>query len=331
MQRLHLTNGDSAAARLGTLPDGAPVLPWRDMLHEGPVPHGLDLASLSDMRAGYLAGRYGLDPVATRDSFRHRDRTLQDALAGAAELVLWFEHDLYDQLQLIQLLALLAEHATPPAPARLAQADTYLTDLGDAALAALGENAPQVTEDQLGAAHRVWQAFRGASPEGWLDLRRGDHGHGLRWLAPALDRLLAELPAPRTGLSRTEATMLSLLAAAGPATPAALYRRMRAGEEPWFLGDWPFFAILDELAAAPEPLVAGLPPDGYPFAGEGVTAARSRYLAAEVGLTAAGRACLDGRLDRVTALPLDRWLGGTHLRPSHVWRWDAAAGVLRRD
>jgi hypothetical protein len=52
----HLTNGDSAAERLRELVAPAPVLPWRDMLHDGPVPAGLDAAQLAGVRARYLAG-----------------------------------------------------------------------------------------------------------------------------------------------------------------------------------------------------------------------------------------------------------------------------------
>ena len=39
-----------------------------------------------------------------------------------------------------------------------------------------------------------------------------------------------------------------------------------------------------------------------------------------------GRAVLEGKLDAVELLGLDRWLGGTHLRvPDAVWRWDPGA------
>lgn len=43
---LHVTNGDSAAARLRPLLLGETLICWRDMLHDGPVPYGLTLAEL---------------------------------------------------------------------------------------------------------------------------------------------------------------------------------------------------------------------------------------------------------------------------------------------
>lgn len=52
---LHITNGDSVVDWL--LAAGVPgaMLPWRDVLHEGPVPAGLSLQKLSEVRARFIA------------------------------------------------------------------------------------------------------------------------------------------------------------------------------------------------------------------------------------------------------------------------------------
>ncbi len=52
---LIITNGDSAGALLRRAIPDAEVLPWRDVLHEGPVPFTDSLADLTDIRANYLA------------------------------------------------------------------------------------------------------------------------------------------------------------------------------------------------------------------------------------------------------------------------------------
>jgi hypothetical protein len=56
---LHITNGDSAAHKIERLRPPDTVLPWRDILHEGPVPAGLNLTELSSIRADYIAARLG--------------------------------------------------------------------------------------------------------------------------------------------------------------------------------------------------------------------------------------------------------------------------------
>ncbi len=86
---LHVTNGDSMA---GTLRAGftGEVLPWRDVLHEGPVPAGLTPARLRRVRAGFIAGLAGEPVGRVAAEFADRDRRLAD---HAGELLLWFEAD----------------------------------------------------------------------------------------------------------------------------------------------------------------------------------------------------------------------------------------------
>ena len=102
--RLNITNGDVAADRIRRSRIPGEVLVWRDVLHEGPVPGGLSLEELSDVRAHFLAGcPWGLSEPSVREQFARRDEHLR-RWADYEDVVLWFEHDLYDQLQLLQLL-----------------------------------------------------------------------------------------------------------------------------------------------------------------------------------------------------------------------------------
>ena len=56
MKPLHITNGDVAAERIRGSSLPGEVLPWRDLLHEGPVPAGLSLDEMSRVRARFIAG-----------------------------------------------------------------------------------------------------------------------------------------------------------------------------------------------------------------------------------------------------------------------------------
>src|SRR5207249_11608532 len=85
-----------------------PVLAWRDVLHEGPVPPG-DARTVNEARARFLAETGRDESADILDELERRDRRFLTALAEGREVVLWFEHDLYDQLQLLQVLALAGE------------------------------------------------------------------------------------------------------------------------------------------------------------------------------------------------------------------------------
>src|SRR6185369_3265595 len=103
-ETLHITNGDFAVAVLRTAGMQGEILPWRDVLHEGPVRADVPLPELSKLRAKFIAGAGWGAEAQVAEQFALRDALLR-AADGRAEVVLWFEHDLYDQLQLIQLLA----------------------------------------------------------------------------------------------------------------------------------------------------------------------------------------------------------------------------------
>jgi len=49
-----------------------------------------------------------------------------------------------------------------------------------------------------------------------------------------------------------------------------------------------------------------------------------------VRLTPVGERVLAGDGDRVELLGIDRWVGGTHVTPENVWRWDPQARTLTR-
>src|SRR5262249_4476857 len=98
---LHITNGESVTGTFRQVKFPGTYLAWNDVLHDGPVPQTATLDELSDVRAQALAGFGAGDLEKLRAGFAARDRALQD-FRKHQDVVLWFEHDLYDQLQLLQ-------------------------------------------------------------------------------------------------------------------------------------------------------------------------------------------------------------------------------------
>ena len=284
---LHVTNGDSAGGTLKTLFPEAVVLPWRDVLHEGPAPAGLSLEELSKVRARFIAERgWAVYDDALAD-FRKRDRTLAQLWD---EIVLWFEHDLYDQLQVIQVLDALRGRRD----VTLIQPDDYLGPMPPEELASLFPTRRPVTEARYEGASAAWAAFRAPDPQGLCEF-------------PLLERFCEEYPWEEDGCSRTERFILRTLAE-GPRDPLTLFEEFQASEDPKWMGDWSFFAVLSRLKVGAEPLMTPLNK-----------------------LTSKGRAVLDSRDDRVRGNGIDRWMGGVHLEGEDTpWRWDAISKSFRR-
>jgi hypothetical protein len=209
--------------------------------------------------------------------------------------VLWFEHDLYDQLQLLEVLSLVER----PSGVELIVVGAFpgrprvrgLGELNADELVTLWPGRERLTAEALELAHRAWSAVRAPEPGPMRALLESDTG-ALPFLAPALRRLLAELP-DASGLSLGERILLEVLAD-GPLTPRELFEATQDREEAPFAGDtwvWRQLAGLSTLTTS----------DGGP---------------APVALTEIGRRVLAGDADRAALIGVDRWVGGIHvLRP----------------
>jgi redox-sensitive transcriptional activator SoxR len=327
---LHITNGESAGNTLRQTALGGAVLSWQDTLHEGPVP-ALPRKELLRIRARFLAECGWGREQALLSSLERRDRQLLEALRDDLQVVLWFEHDLYDQLQLLDVLALAHAEETAPElivigsfPGRPSFAG--LGELTAGELETLWPSRGRPTPAALEAAASAWAAFQAAEPTELAEWATRESAE-LPFLAPALRRLLEELPAPADGLSGTERRALQAVAAGAQTPPAAFVAAQRLEEAP-FLGDAWFHRALSALGQGTTRLIetddgAPLPPP--PPLGDSHHFARLR-----LRLTAAGEKVLRGDADRVELLGIDRWIGGTHVTADNAWRWDTTEPKLLR-
>jgi hypothetical protein len=292
---LHITNGDLAVDVLSRAVQGE-FLPWRDALHEGPVHAGIPLEDLSHRRAAFIAAAGWAPRRRVEDEFLDRDKRLRSAEAHE-EVVLWFEHDLYDQLQLVQLLDWLCAHPHPRLT--LVCEAEYLGAMTPARAADLFRQRRAVSGEQLRAGSAAWGAFGSANP---FRISTSPHA-GLPFLGPSMQRLLEEYPWSGDGLSRLERQALEALRG-GPLPYAELFARAHhRREDPVFLGDTVFAWHVGRLSA-----------DGLLEAG---------------ALTQKARDILNGKADAWAQPRAARWLGGYEVKDGGV-RWDPKLARLVR-
>jgi hypothetical protein len=324
---LHVTNGRQAADCLRSAAIDGVIISWDDVLHEGPVPAGLRPEALRVVRARFIAERGWATLDRALATLTARDAALEAATPG--EIVLWFEHDLYDQLQLLDVLDRFPPDGRSVSSLTLVQADEYLGMLTSGSLRTLFDQRAPVTPTMLQIASRAWAAVRSPDPRAVLEALSGDTT-ALPFLSDALRRLLEEYPAVGTGLSRSERQVLEALVD-GPLSLSDAFRASHhAREEAWYLGDTVFAWYLERLSGDPVPLVqledGGATKTPRPVSHESAAWARL------VRITDAGRDVLEGRTDLVAARGIDRWVGGVHLSArTGVWRWSGAESVLTPD
>lgn len=311
---LHVANGSSTTMTIEAAGMPGTCSIWADPMYEGPVPGGLTDAELLEVRMRHHAGAEP-DP---RNDMREW-RAVIERHDSYEELVLWYEHDVFDQLNLIQLLPFIRERLPRSKPVTLICIGSFpgrpgfhgLGELNPDELASLLETRQAIDDAQYALAERAWQAFREPAPEALDRLRQGDTS-ALPYLADSITRFLQEYPWTNDGLSRSERRLMQLAGSNGISLKDA-FPQMHEGEQHYYMGDTTLEAMVRDLSGTSPPLLA------VDLAGATDVDIRR----ASVTLTDAGRSVLAGTLDRVAACGIDRWLGGVHLQNgARMWRWD---------
>ncbi|GAB3424559.1 hypothetical protein [Flindersiella endophytica] len=312
---LNVTNGDAVVEVLQT--PGVQVLPWRDVLHDGPVP-ALPDDRLREVRARFLSGPNHPHDEVLRD-LDERDRTLE--AFKDRSYVLWFEADLYDQLQIIQILDRLRGLEVSPGRIHLVSAGEFpgvarfggLGQLDHGGLMRLLRDAVPLEQGDLDTATKAWQAFTADDPSGLHEITRVS-SPALRFLGEAFGRLMQEYPWEADGLSLTQRRIL-LAIEGGAQTAAEAFQEASRRERRPFLGDWSAYAIMRELATTGVRPLLEIEGDADP--------SDPAFRTQPVTLTERGRLIANG------AVPfegVDRWIGGIQLRPltpgTTSWRYD---------
>lgn len=250
---------------------------------------GLSLGELSRERAAFIVECGWGSAVDTLNDFETRDAVLKGA-ERQNEVVLWFEHDLFDQLQLIQLLDWFSTNPVP-ALSLICEAE-YIGTMQPARAAELFALRNPVTRRHLHEAREAWATFRSPDPSS-IDPAKPK---ALTYLGAALGRFLEEYPWTTDGLSRLERRIVELLQA-DPLRFPQLF--LGVEEDPAFLGDAVLAWHLERMAQ--ESLVEG----------EGEHWGSKRWK-------------VTGK-PRTRRLP--RWLGGYEVKDETV-RWDPELGRL---
>ncbi len=322
---LNITNGDSAVKVMRDANIVGEYLPWRDILHEGPVPTGVTQQDLNKARALFIARQGWGKREPTFDWLTYRD-SIASLANTYDEVVLWFEHDLYDQLQLLQILTFLESQNLARIPVNLICVTDYLGLMQPAQLAALQAQKQTVTTRHYQLASLVWQAFTNFDPIQLYNLLIKDLAP-FEFLKPALYRLFQQYPSAENGLNRTERQILHAINA-GKQYPHEIFHANQLADVVKFMGDTTFWYYLSSLSSGSMPLVNTQ--QGEKFALPEKFASPSDFNQQQLYTTDAGKAVLADNIDWLDLYDIDRWYGGVHIFADNIWRWNDETRSLCR-
>lgn len=327
LRTLHIVNGDSFGDKLRASGIDGEILVWRESLYEGPIGMQMSDSVLLSMRASYMNNRYGIP----EDTFKHQtlaqETTLNNLSNSMDEVVLWFEHDLYDQLMLCYLLSRIVDFPRQSFRLSLVSIDQFpgveffygLGQLSTDQILQLHHTWLPVEEVQHRLASKVWQAYSASEPLALAALMEEDLS-ALPYLKKALTAHTARFPSIQNGLSAIQQQILALLGD-GEVTILSLFHNVSRLASDYGLGDLQFFGILDGLWHCEHPLIQVIGGERLPKYGEKWPLQFEDY---RVKMTELGKLVHGCEEDHVFLNGIYDWIGGVHLSgKKDVWRRNA--------
>jgi hypothetical protein len=325
---LHIHNGDSSAkiAKESSIP--GEHFAFRESLITGPAPADASVDEWRRVRAQHLSESYGIDLEECARSLLDQEIKLASA-AEYDEVVLWFEHDLFCQINLLYLLNWFAQRELGNTKLSLICIGAFpgkpnfrgLGELNAEEMASLFPDRQEVTSAQLKFGEVAWQAYCSPDPTAIKEVVDSDTSL-LPFLGSALLAHLRRFPSTQNGLGQIEDTALKLIRG-GAKLFNDLFQQFAKAEPVYGLGDAQLWLALKRVSSGQRPL---LKIENGRDGGIGLTSEIVRQ--AEFEITDEGDSVLRGEADDVESNGIDLWLGGVHLVPNNLWRWDETSGAL---
>ncbi len=310
-----------------TLPAGGfsgDFLEYSDPYGQGPI---IQNDVFIKTRAKFLYESYGHHVDKILNDIRSDLETADDRLKHAAQryerVVLWFEHDGYDQLILAKLLAYFANNAVPeklqmvsinhfPGSARF----IGLGQLPPEAIRLLWQQRQPVSQQQLELGEHVWNALGESTPHPLYEITKSKDIKHLPNMHGALLRHLQELPSTLNGLSLTEQLTLEILNEESITAGQLFGKLMRERDPlPW-LGDVMYWFILQSMMKASLAV--------FEISKDDLKKPWHKRL---LKITDTGQKVLAETQGWLSLNPPDRWLGGVKIDANHpCWHWDDKTG-----
>lgn len=250
---LHITNGDSTTSYLKSLKIKGEFITWREMLCEGKTSHDVGSEDFWKTRFDFLKKSYKISKKTFID-FTLKEYRLLCQKKHQEEIVLWFEHDLFCQINMIAVLSWLNRYRKG--------VPTYLVCSGDVenfnkrlGLAELNkeqiqehyQNKVLLKQDDIEYADYIWQLYCSDSPLRLETVYKFNPMSPFKYLSEALESHLKRFPSLSNGLNEIENHILHTVATEQPETKKQLIGSLLKQQSVHGYGDTQYLRKLEEL------------------------------------------------------------------------------------
>jgi len=210
---LHITNGDSFTQRLNSLNLKGDIITWREMLCEGKTLTNVGSETFWKTRFDFLHKNYKVSKSSFIEKTLKEYRSLCNH-KQQDEIVLWFEYDLFCQVNMIAVLSWLKTHRKYAQISLVCSGKEDETDkmyalneLSNEKLLALYRTKTVLKQDDIEYADYVWQLYCSDNPIRLENL--ADFGaYRFEYLSQAVKDHLHRFPTITNGLNDMENNIL---------------------------------------------------------------------------------------------------------------------------
>jgi hypothetical protein len=277
---LHITNGDSFTERLQTLPLNGDIITWREMLCEGKTLSAVGSESFWKTRFEFLNKNYKVSKSWFVEKTLKEYRSLCNH-KQQEQIVLWFEYDLFCQVNMLAVLSWLKTHRRHAEISLVCSGKEDETDklyalneLSDDKLVSLYENRTILSQNDLEYADYVWQLYCSDNPirlENLSDYKN----YQFDYLSDAIKVHLQRFPSIKNGLNGVENHILNLAVQEKPKTRKEFLGQILSNQGFHGFGDTQYNRVLSTM----KPLFSSLSPVRLSKIGKEVLQGNSNYYA----------------------------------------------------
>ena len=211
---LHITNGDSTTNYLKKLHFSGDFITWREMLCEGKTSIDVGSETFWKNRFHFLKTSYNISKSKFIDFTLKEYRNLCSK-KESKEIVLWFDHDLFCQINMIAVISWLKTyrsgyHISLVTSAKIKGSTKLksLSELTENQIQQHYKNRIDLSEDDIEYADYIWQLYCSESPLRLETVYKFNPMSPFIYLVEALEAHLHRFPSIKNGLNNVENIIL---------------------------------------------------------------------------------------------------------------------------
>jgi hypothetical protein len=250
---LHITNGDNTTNYLKKLKFSGEFITWREMLCEGKTTTDVGSEAFWKNRFDFFKTSYKVSKHKFIEYTLKEYRSLCNK-KNQKEIVLWFEYDLFCQINMIAVLSWLKRYRKGYQISLVCSGNFgnskkmyALPELNEKQIQNHFKNRIELSQDDIEYADYIWQLYCSDSPLRLETIYKFNTNSPFKYLATAIEAHLKRFPSINNGLNAVENSILETVLQKKPKSKNQLITQLLKDENIYGFGDLQYENKINEL------------------------------------------------------------------------------------